>query len=168
MKRIIFMTSALLIIISGCIRHSDQGLPGRTRNKSLNEKVNLKKATVILSVNDINRSVYFYKEVAGLEPVAYYPDSNNINFVVLAKGNAEILLEKKEYFNEEFPEYKDSQNVCPVNVLFEVNEILMIYEMAVNKTSIVKELHQTQYGTKEFSIKDIDGYIITFFEPLKK
>jgi|WetSurMetagenome_2_1015567.scaffolds.fasta_scaffold56677_2 lactoylglutathione lyase len=168
MKKYLLLIFAALQIFSGCIRHSDQGLLNRARSKSSAEKSNVKKVITNLVVKDINSSVNFYRDIVGLEPVAYYPDSININLVVLAKGNVEIMLEKKANFVEEFPEYKTSQSINPVTVLFTVNEILMIYEKAITKTNIIKELHQTPYGTKEFSIKDYDGYIITFSEPLKK
>ncbi|MCX6150102.1 MAG: hypothetical protein NTX22_06230 [Ignavibacteriales bacterium] len=168
MRKSIIIIFILFIGFTGCIRHSDQGLNKRIKNKSTLEKINLKKLTPNLMVNNIDSSVQFYKNIIGLEPVLYYPDSLNIQFVILAKGNIELMLQKKESFVDELNEFGDKQAGGTFNLYFEVNEILMVYEKAISKSIIIKELHQTLYGTKEFTIKDNNGYILTFSEPLKK
>jgi hypothetical protein len=36
------------------------------------------------------------------------------------------------------------------------------------KTQLVEDLHETFYGTREFIIRDCNGFWITFGEPIKK
>jgi uncharacterized glyoxalase superfamily protein PhnB len=166
MKKMLCLTIIILISYEGCIRHSDQGLTKRTRIKSTTEKTNLNKLTINLPVEDTRATVNFYKEVCGLEPVSYYPEEQNAEFIILAKGDIELMLQKKESFIEEFPVFKNKPLGGSFYLYFEVKDILIIYEKAVSKAKILKELHQTPYGTKEFTILDINGYQITFAEAI--
>jgi uncharacterized glyoxalase superfamily protein PhnB len=166
MKKMLYLTIIILISYEGCIRHSDQGLTKRTRIKSTTEKTNLNKLTINLPVEDTRATVNFYKEVCGLEPVSYYPEEQNAEFIILAKGDIELMLQKKESFIEEFPVFKNKPLGGSFYLYFEVKDILIIYEKAVSKAKILKELHQTPYGMKEFTILDINGYQITFAEAI--
>jgi uncharacterized glyoxalase superfamily protein PhnB len=166
MRVLFFLFIIIFMGFTGCIRHSDQGLTKRFRVKNQSEKSNLKRLTINLPAEDMQATVNFYKEICGLEPVSYYPDQLNSEFIILARGDIEIMILKKDNFTEEFGEYKDKPLGGSFYLYFEVKDILMIYEKAVSKTKITKELHQTSYGTKEFTIKDNNGYIITFAETI--
>lgn len=167
MKKLLYLILIILINCGGCIRHSDQGLTKRFRVKSSTEKSNLKRLTINLPVEDIQATINFYKDICGLETVSYYPDQQNAEFIILAKGDIELMLQKKDNFVEEFPEYRNKPLGGSFYLYFEVKDILAIYEKAVSKTKILKELHQTQYGTKEFVIQDNNGYLVTFAEAIQ-
>ena len=107
MKKIFCLILIILFSLGGCIRHSDQGLTKRVRIKSPAEKTNLTGLTIKLPVDDMQASINFYKDICGLEPVSYYPDRQNAELVILAKGDAELMLQKTDGFIEEFPEYKE-------------------------------------------------------------
>ena len=166
MKKIFCLILIILFSLGGCIRHSDQGLTKRIRIKSSAEKTNLMGLTIKLPVDDMQASINFYKDICGLEPVSFYPDRQNAELVILAKGDAELMLQKTDGFIEEFPEYKDKTSGGTFSLYFEVKDIIMMYENAISKIRILKELHQTPYGTREFTIKDNNGYIITFAESI--
>lgn len=118
--------------------------------------------------SDIKAAIKFYEKVLGLDLTVVYPDTINIDYAILSKGNIEIMLQPKEKMIADFPELADKSDVGGFNLYIEVNEILVIYEKAIASAEVIKELHQTMWGTKEFSIKDYDGHIITFGEALKK
>jgi uncharacterized glyoxalase superfamily protein PhnB len=168
LKRFVYLLILLGIIISGCIRHSDEGLNKKFKGRVTKEKSNYKKISANLMSSDINASIKFYKKILDLDLTVVYPDSANIDFAILSKGSIEIMLQRKESMIEEFPEMIEKDMTGGFNLYIEVNDILMIYEKAISSAQVVKELHQTLWGTKEFSIKDYDGHIITFGEALKK
>ncbi len=47
------------------------------------------------------------------------------------------------------------------------SEIRLLYENIKDKVNIIKELEKTFYGATEFSILDLNGYILTFAEEEK-
>ncbi len=168
MKRFVFLLIFLSIAITGCIRHSDDGLNKKFKGRVTKEKGNFKKISSNLMTSDIHASINFYKKILDLDLTVIYPDSSNIDFAILSKGNIEIMLQSKESMLEEFPELIDKDLAGGFSLYIEVNDILLVYEKAISSAQVVKELHQTLWGTKEFSIKDYDGHIITFGEALKK
>ncbi len=153
---------------AGCIRHSDEGLNKKFKGRVTKEKSNFKKISANLMTSDINASIKFYERILDLDLTVVYPDTTNIDFAILSKGNLEIMLQRKESMIEVFPELIDKDMTGGFNLYIEVNDILLVYEKAISFSQVVKELHQTLWGTKEFSIKDYDGHIITFGEALKK
>lgn len=168
MKHSIIIIIFVSIAFSGCIRHSDDGLNKKFKGRVTKEKSNYNKISANLMTSNIVAAINFYKNVLDLDLTVVYPDSLNIDFAILSKGNIEIMLQRKEKMIEDFPELANKDSVGGFNLYVEVNDILLIYEKAISKAQIVKELHQTLWGTKEFSIKDYDGHIITFGEALRK
>jgi len=168
LKKIFIVLILASVSFIGCIKHSDQGLNKKFKGRTTKENTNYKKISTNLMASDINASIAFYRKVLGLDLTVVYPDSVNIDFAILSKGNIEIMLQRREKMLEDFPELADKNLAGTFNLYIEVNDILLIYEKAISSSQVVKELHQTMWGTKEFSIKDIDGYIITFAEALKK
>ena len=49
----------------------------------------------------------------------------------------------------------------------EMDDLDEFYEKAKIVGEIVQEKHETFYGTKEFSMRDINGYVLMFAERIK-
>ncbi|MGE5681052.1 MAG: VOC family protein [Bacillota bacterium] len=158
----------LVLAFSGCIKHSDQPLNRKSRMKQAEEKATLKKLTPNLMVENVNQTMQFYKKAFGFEPVVTVPDTGTYSFAVLELGKVDIMVQSRESFAEDFGLGQDSAIGGTISLYIEVNDIVSLYDKASVNSDIVKELHQTFFGTKEFSVKDNNGYILTFSEALKK
>lgn len=168
MKKLIVFLLFSVFMIQGCIRHYDERLDRKIRTTSKNVKSDIKKITVDLMVSDVRESMRFYKEIAGFETIATVPDTGTYDFAIVAKGNAEIMFHKIESLAEEMPEFAGRTPGGSIMLYIEVDDVLKIYEKAAGVVQIVKDLHQTSFGTKEFAMKDKDGYVLIFAEPLKR
>lgn len=169
MKKIfISVLLSAAILLPGCIKHSDQQLNRSLRTKNTAANTNFKRMTPNLMVNDVNSTVRFYKEVLSFEPVVTVPDTGMYDFAIISNGNVEIMLQRKENMEEDYPVMSNKPAGGTFTLNFEVKDIVMVYEKAIIKSELVQELHQTLYGTKEFAVKDNNGYILAFSEALRK
>lgn len=56
------------------------------------------------------------------------------------------------------------QNGGSLLLYIQIKEIRKFYEEIKDKVIVIKELEKTFYGATEFSIQDINNYILTFAE----
>lgn len=167
MKTILITLAAIIISLTGCIRHSDDGLQRRERKKDPEKTVNLKRITPNLMVGNIDSTIQFYSSVLGFEVVTAFPDTGRMDFAIMSLDSLDIMFQQKESFIEELGGFQQTQPGGSFTIHIDVKDVLMIYEKAVLNAGLVQELHQTPYGTKEFSMKDNNGYVLTFSEPLR-
>jgi uncharacterized glyoxalase superfamily protein PhnB len=159
----------MTITLTGCIRHSDQQMKRKPRVKAVQENINFKKLTPNLMVNDVNSSIKFYHDYFGFDAVVTIPDTGQYNFAILSNGNVELMIQKRESFSEDLNVSKDQQVGGSFSLFFEINDIIPLYDKVTTAgIQVVRELHQTFYGTKEFTVRDNNGYILTFSEASKK
>lgn len=156
-----------MIFIYGCIRHSDSGLNRRIKDAAI-EKGNVERISANLMVNDVNSTIKFYKNIAGFQVDATLPDTGSYDFAILKNGAAELRIQKRDSFAEDYDGSDTMRTGGSFTLYIEVKNILLVYERAILETEILRELHQTRFGTKEFSVKDNNGYILVFAEHLKQ
>ncbi|MGE5496783.1 MAG: VOC family protein [Syntrophothermus sp.] len=167
--RFYFGVMALLVFLfSGCIKHSNQPLRKNNRQKAVVNAGSLKSISPKLLTDDVNRTIEFYKDKFGFEVLATVPDTGRYNLAIAGNGKVEIMFMTRERFAEEYGMFKDAQPGGTFCLSIETNDIVPLFEKSSDGAVIVKELHQTFYGTKEFSVKDNNGYILTFSENMKK
>ncbi len=114
-----------------------------------------------LLVNDVNNSIKFYKDFLGFEIVE--TTGNPINWARLKRNSAEIMIESyKSAINEfkNFPQKAKASNLIKFKY-DDIADVKDIYKNIINSNvKIFKDLKQTNYGTTEFAILDIDDNII--------
>lgn len=168
MKKIITLFVFCGLMLSGCIRHTDQPFKKKYKGRSTEERINFRRVTPRLLVADVNKTIAFYKEVFGFEPVYTVPDTGVFSFAILSRGSIELMIQNREELESEVGQFQQVQTGGTFVINFEVTNILSIYEKASTFAHITKELHQTFHGTKEFAVKENNGYIFVFSEPMKK
>lgn len=138
-------------------------------------KMTLKKLTPNLMVDDVNKTVDFYKEDLGFEFVMAVPkDSQEVLmempkdkqliYALMKSGNVEIMFQAKSSLSEDIPLFKDMNIGGSLTFYFEVDNVKELFATLKEKVEVVKELHTTFYGMQEFYIKDCNGYVLCFSE----
>ncbi|MGE5351627.1 MAG: VOC family protein [Acidobacteriota bacterium] len=169
MKILCSILLVFILTLTGCIRHSDQQLKRKPRQKAVQENINFKKLTPNLMVNDVNETIKFYHDNFGFDAVVTIPDTGKYNFAILSNGNVELMVQKRESFSQDMNIPVEQQIGGTFSLFFEVNDILPLYDKTTaSGLQVVRELHQTFYGSKEFTVRDNNGYILTFSEASKK
>ncbi|MHC1716906.1 MAG: VOC family protein [Candidatus Dojkabacteria bacterium] len=121
----------------------------------------MKSAVLELMVDDVKKSVEFYTSVLGFEKKFEVPDSEPF-FVSLYRGEIEILFYRREEFSKEVPKFKDMKLGGSFVLNIEVEDVNELYDSVKGKVKVIQDLHQTDYGTLEFSMEDINGYVLLF------
>lgn len=122
----------------------------------------MKKLTPNLMVENVNKTVEFYKNILGFEIVMTIPEKGTFQWAIIKNGNVEIMFQSRENLSKEIPKLKNKEIGGSPTLYIDVLDIKALYEKLKDKVSIIQDMHITFYGTQEFSIKDINGYILAF------
>lgn len=112
-------------------------------------------AASILPVKNIEESIRFYTEK--LDFKLNFTWNDPIDYAVLKRGEVNIHLSKRK-------DNPDPDSMYSSIYIF-VHDAEMVYNELKNKeVSILSPLSETDYGMKEFDIKDTEGYVLSFGE----
>jgi uncharacterized glyoxalase superfamily protein PhnB len=128
-----------------------------------------KAITINLMVADVQASVDFYSGHFEFDVLATVPNDAGLVFAMIKRDEVTIMLQTLSSFAEENPKYQKSVPGGTVLLYIDVSDVIGLYEKLQSKQiPIVKDLHDTFYGTKEFSINDCDGYLISFAQDMNQ
>ena len=131
------------------------------------KKMTITKLTPNLMVKDVNKTIEFYETMLDFKMVISVPDTGSYDFAILSKDGIELMIQKRESFVSEIPQMCDSIIGGSFSLYIDVDDIDAIYKKVKGTCEILSDMHDTFYGTKEFSCKEINGYILTFSESVE-
>jgi uncharacterized glyoxalase superfamily protein PhnB len=117
-----------------------------------------------LFVKNVGENVEFYKTKLGFEPIYVQTENEIVNFAILKDENAQIMIGEKEVLWKYFPQLKDKPESNQMMLYFEMTDVTAYFEKVKNSVEVIKELHDSWYKTREFWIKDCNGYLIAFYQ----
>ncbi|MDI1355862.1 MAG: VOC family protein [bacterium] len=113
-------------------------------------------------VNDISKTVDYYKQL-GFEIRARVPDEGDFVWVMLTCGKVTVMFQTFDSLQAELPAVKRVDGGSLL-LYIQSKEIRKFYEQIKDKVNVIKGLEKTFYGATEFSILDINNYVLTFAE----
>jgi catechol 2,3-dioxygenase-like lactoylglutathione lyase family enzyme len=131
--------------------------------------------TPTLMVQDVNRAVHFYREVLGFAfvwglaaasrtPVAEWPAPAPLAMALVQNGAASLSFQTRSFMVSTLPRLAN-ENIGGSLVLFmECEDLDALCEGIGERAPFLKAPHTTSHGTRQCSIEDPDGYILTFVE----
>ena len=122
----------------------------------------LKKLTPNLMVEDVNETVTFYQDVLGFALLASVPEEGQFNWAMMQHDAVEIMFQSRASLTEDVPLFKDKAIGGSLTLYIDVEDIKGLYGQVQNRVTILHEMTTTFYGTREFTIQDCNGYILTF------
>jgi uncharacterized glyoxalase superfamily protein PhnB len=117
-----------------------------------------------LLVDNLPKTLDWYKSVLGFETIFISPESGVPTFARIKLGSAEIMLFTRSDFGKEIPAFSTAPMGGSFVLYLEVEDIKTIWSRVKDKTIVIQPLHQTTYGSEEFSIQDCNGYHLMFGE----
>ncbi|MCG9479508.1 MAG: VOC family protein [Actinomycetia bacterium] len=116
-----------------------------------------------LMVEDVNKTIKFYQETLGcFELVRTFPEKGRFDWAMMRCEGADIMFQSRESLSNKIPQFKQMKMGGSMVIYIETEGVKELYSWLTGKAEIVKELHQTSWGRKEFFIKDCNGYTIVF------
>lgn len=87
-----------------------------------------------------------------------------LDWAMVRRGSVEVMFQSRRSMEEEGYEFSTPIIGGTLTLFIEVEGIDEIYESLQGRAQIVKDINTTFYGLKEFSIRDEEGYTLTFGE----
>ena len=115
-------------------------------------------------VKDITKTIEYYK-ILGFSVTATVPDEKHPLWVMMTCGNVVFMFQTFESLGSELPAISRTDGGSLL-LYIQVKNIYELYNRIKSKTVIIKEPEKMFYGATEFSIRDLNGYILTFAEDL--
>ena len=128
----------------------------------------LRKLTPNLMVEDVARTLAFYRETLGFEVLTTLPEQEPFTFAIVQRDGVELMFQSRLSLSENVPALSGAPIGASQTFYIEVTGIQDLYETLRDKVEIVVDLHNTFYGTQEFYFRDINDYIISFSEPVQQ
>jgi len=114
-------------------------------------------------VKDINATIDFYK-LLGFELVMSVPEEGpEFVWAMMVKGSVSFMFQTFESLADELPDISRS-NGGSLLLYIKLKGIRAFFEDIKDKVTVLKGLETTFYGSTEFSIRDINNYVLTFAE----
>ena len=121
----------------------------------------VKRITPILFVEEVEPCVKFWVDRFGFEKTAEVPDGNKLAFVMLQKGNLELMYQSYASADKDVTPISAQVRKGPSFLYVEVDSLDDTIA-AIQGTEIVMPVRDTFYGSKEIGIKDPAGHYVTF------
>lgn len=113
-------------------------------------------------VTDISKTIQFY-ELLGFKTTMTVPESGAAVWAMMTQGGVTFMFQTFESLGNDLPEINRNQGG---SLLFyiRVTRIRELFEHLQDKVTCLTPLAKTFYGATEFSIRDLNGYVLTFAE----
>lgn len=121
-----------------------------------------KKITPNIMVEDVNKTVEFYRNVLSFEVLATVPETGQFDWAMLKRDGVEIMFQSRPSLSGELPVFTDMPIAASLTLYTDVEDIVALYNAVKDKVTVVQDMHKTFYGAQEFAIRDINGYILNF------
>ncbi len=135
----------------------------------------LKKLAPNFAVQDIGKTVVFYRDVLGFKLEMVVPEDKSdvlpeltertkYIYAMMSRDGVGVMFQRMDSIGEDVPPLKGVPIGASVSFYIEVEDINALYQEMKPKAEVVKELETAWYGMQEFYIKDCNGYILGFAE----
>jgi len=132
-----------------------------------------KKITANLVVGSVSETLAFYERTLGFGLVMAVPENSQqivtardadapLDFAILRRDDVELMIQSRKSLARELPLSGDQAAGVPFTLYVQVADAGKLFNSIRGKVTIVKDLHTTFYGAREFWIRDRDGHILTF------
>jgi uncharacterized glyoxalase superfamily protein PhnB len=116
-------------------------------------------------VKDMDQTIEFYK-ILGFELLMTVPEKGKFDWAMMKNGNVNFMFQTFSSIGDSLPDISRNEGGSLL-LYIQLKNIRSFFESVKDRVSIVSGLEKTFYGATEFSIKDNNGYILTFAEDEK-
>ena len=113
--------------------------------------------------NNMSETIAFYK-LLGFETTMSVPETgNDFVWVMMNNGAVNFMFQSFDSLADDLPEIS-RQNGGSLLLYINLKGIKEYFDKVSGQVTVLKGLETTFYGATEFSIKDNNGYVLTFAE----
>jgi uncharacterized glyoxalase superfamily protein PhnB len=134
---------------------------GQLKVQQKENHMSVNKITAVLLVEEVEPCISFWVDRLGFEKTIEVPEGNKIGFVILQKGNIELMYQSFASVKKDDPNRVDVMRKGPTFLYVEVSNIDETIA-ALKGVPVAMPLRTTFYGAKEIGVKDPGNHVITF------
>jgi len=116
----------------------------------------MKSVTAMIHVPDVRATAAWYQSV-GFTVTGTNEDDGEMNWARLTFGTGSFMLNAGGVLT--------SAGRREVDLYVQVDDVAGLYDQLRDRVEVREELHDTFYGMREFIIRDINGFWVTFGQP---
>ncbi len=113
-------------------------------------------------VKDIHQTIAFYEQL-GFAVIMTVPEEGEPVWAMMTCGSVTFMFQTFENLGDELPAIS-RQNGGSLLLYIQTKNIRKLYDEIHDKVKVLKGLQKAFYGATEFSIEDVNGYVLTFAE----
>ena len=132
--------------------------------------VTYRSLTPNLMVENVNETLNYYRGVLGFEMISSVPatEEGELAWAMVRKDDVELMFQEEDNLKKDLPELRHEEPGGGFTLFLKMEGINALYDQLYEKADIVDEMRETFYGMREFTIRDVNGYYITFAEPIQE
>ena len=112
------------------------------------------KVVPMIHVSDVRATVDWYESIGFTVTDTYDDGGEGLSFAILSFGSSEVMFSSGGQ--------PSNQNRREVDLYIYVDNVDDLYRSLQDRVEIVKGLHNTFYGMREFIIRDVNRFWLTF------
>lgn len=130
----------------------DAEVPTGRKDEAMAEKM-----VPMIHVPDVRATVEWYRDIGFTVNATYGDDGDGLSFAMLSFGSGEVM------FNQ--GGQPSARNRREVDLYVYADDVDELYRRLKDRVEVVEGLHDTFYGMREFIIRDLNRFWITFGQP---
>lgn len=125
----------------------------------------LNSLTPNLMVNDVEETIEYYTDILGFTLLRTVPEEGKLDWAMVKRNDVLFMFQSAKSLKSDLPRLKGEKPGGGLTFYIKVDRITELHEdLFNNDVEIISELESTFYDTIEFSIVDVNGYVLTFSE----
>mgnify|MGYP000279667218 CR=1 FL=1 len=133
----------------------------QTKEKNMTK---LESITPNIMVKDVNATLEYYTNELGFKLIDTNPELGQYEWGYVMLDNVGLMFQEEKSLKDEYKEIQPMNVGGALTFYIRVKNIHGYFNGISKKVKIVKPMNKTFYGTDEFAIMDINGFILTFSE----
>ncbi len=121
------------------------------------------KLGLLLYVSDLSRSIRFYRDVLGFRIGDLFPSEEAATYAPVFIGENKLMLCLARDSNNNYTEMDLADQ--DYNYVHRSKMWVRFTKRIKNKVKLIQEIETREWGDREFSLADPDGYLISYYSP---
>lgn len=126
----------------------------------------LKALTPNLMVENVRTTVDWYTAVLGFEAETEVPGDDGPVFAIMRRDGVLMMFQLRASLVGDLPILQGAPIAASLTLYIEVDDVQGLRRQVDGKATILKDVHDTVYGTREFYFTDLNGYVLSFSQSI--
>lgn len=115
-------------------------------------------------VDDVNDTIAYYETHFDFSLVASVPESGERQWAMIQRNGITLMFQTEKSIQEDIPGLHIDRKGSHGTFFIKLKGIDELFERVNGKVEIADPMRTTFYGMREFTVKDLNGYFLTFAE----